>query len=70
MELYETKKVVHVIGDVDANEKLAEGWKLLAVMPAEKGGIGGTSVIYVFGKRSGIRGGLPNAAAVAERYES
>jgi len=67
MEIYETKKVVHVIGDEAANEKLAEGWKLLAVMPAEKNGAGGTSVIYVFGKRSGIRGGLPNAASLVER---
>ncbi|MFL1480909.1 MULTISPECIES: hypothetical protein [Pseudomonas] len=33
MQIHEAAEVVQIVGDTDANEKLAQGWKLLAVVP-------------------------------------
>ena len=55
MQMHEAAEVTQVVGDKHANEKLAEGWKLLAVIPGVgQGSSLSTSVIYVLGKRKQV----------------
>jgi hypothetical protein len=55
MQMYEAAEVVQVDGEADANKKLAEGWKLLAVLPGlPLGSNNRTSVIYVLGKHKTV----------------
>jgi hypothetical protein len=55
MHMHEAAEVVQVVGDTNANEKLAEGWKLLTVIQGgPQGSSLGTSVIYVLGKRKQV----------------
>lgn len=55
MQMHEAAEVVQVVGDTNANEKLADGWKLLAVLPGlPSGSSNSTSVIYVLGKRKQV----------------
>lgn len=43
-------EVVQVAGTSNANAKLAEGWKLFAVLPGKVQGTGFVVVMYVLGK--------------------
>jgi len=55
MQMHEAAEVVQVVGDTQANEKLAEGWKLFAVIPGgPQGSSPGLSVIYVLGRRKQV----------------
>jgi hypothetical protein len=55
MQMHEAAKVVQVVGDENANEKLADGWRLLAVLPGPPlGSSSSTSVVYVLGKRKPV----------------
>lgn len=49
MQLSDAVEVVQVAGATQANEKLAEGWKLLAVVPNENAS-GKAYVAYVLGR--------------------
>lgn len=49
MELHEVDEVIEVQTSHSANQKLAEGWKLLAVVATGPGG--DTRPWYVLGKR-------------------
>lgn len=49
MQLSDAKEVVQVAGANNANEKLAEGWTLLAVVPGANNE-GKANVAYVLGK--------------------
>ncbi|MCE1004521.1 hypothetical protein [Pseudomonas sp. NMI1173_11] len=49
MQMSDAVEVVQVAGSTQANEKLAEGWKLLAVVPSENA-TGKAHVAYVLGK--------------------
>lgn len=51
MQLSDAIEVVQVAGATNANEKLAEGWKLLAVVPGANSS-GQPHVAYVLGKPS------------------
>jgi hypothetical protein len=51
MQISEAAQVLEVFNQENANKCLAEGWRLLAVLPAApKGSSSETSVIYVLGK--------------------
>jgi len=51
MQMHEAVEVVQVAGAGNANTKLAEGWKLLAVTSAGNGQADGkTFVFYILGK--------------------
>ncbi|SEM38642.1 hypothetical protein SAMN03159362_4521 [Pseudomonas sp. NFIX51] len=55
MQMHEAAQVLEVIGEETANERLAEGWKLLAVLPGlPRGSSSSTTVIYVLGKPKGV----------------
>ncbi|WP_349987437.1 hypothetical protein ABMQ39_06630 [Pseudomonas alloputida] len=49
MQMSDAVELVQVAGSTQANEKLAEGWKLLAVVPSENA-TGKAHVAYVLGK--------------------
>ncbi|EKT4452260.1 MULTISPECIES: hypothetical protein [Pseudomonas] len=49
MEAHDVGEVVQVIGPEAANQKLSEGWSLLAVVPTQTG-VGQAQVAYVLGK--------------------
>lgn len=49
MQMSDAEEVVQVAGSTQANEKLSEGWKLLAVVPSENAS-GKAHVAYVLGK--------------------
>lgn len=49
MQMSEAAEVVQVAGSTAANQKLAEGWKLLAVVP-HANNAGQSHVAYVLGK--------------------
>lgn len=49
MQLSDVKQVSQVVGTSNANEKLKEGWVLLAVVPATLNN-GNSSAMYVLGK--------------------
>lgn len=49
MQMHEVGEVIQVANSGPANIKLAEGWKLLAVVPGAGAG-SGSIVIYVLGK--------------------
>ena len=49
MQMSNAVQVVQVAGALAANEKLAEGWKLLAVVPSANSE-GKAHVAYVLGK--------------------
>ena len=49
MQISEAVEVVQVVGAGNANKKLAEGWKLLAVVPSADN-IGLAHVAYVLGR--------------------
>lgn len=51
MKMSDAIEVVQVAGATNANEKLAEGWKLLAVVPSANSS-GQPHVAYVLGKPS------------------
>lgn len=51
MQMSDAIEVVQVAGATNANEKLAEGWKLLAVVPSANSS-GQPHVAYVLGKPS------------------
>lgn len=63
MEGKDVGKVVQVYGPDQANEKLAEGWELLAVVPAQDA-TGQVCVAYVLGKRAERTGLKINPAVV------
>lgn len=50
MQISDAVEVVEVHGQAAANGKLAEGWKLLAVLPAVSPHGGSTYTVYVMGK--------------------
>ncbi|MFJ7793295.1 hypothetical protein [Pseudomonas sp. NPDC096950] len=51
MQMHEAGQVLEVFNQDEANERLAEDWRLLAVLPgAPRGSSNSTSVIYVLGK--------------------
>lgn len=52
MQLHEVGQVTQVVGADNANSLLAEGWKLIAVVPAVIGTANGgkPSAMYVLGK--------------------
>lgn len=55
MQMHEAAEVMQVDSETDANKKLAEGWKLLTVLPGlPLGSNNRTSVIYVLGKRKTV----------------
>ncbi|MGE8457242.1 MAG: hypothetical protein ACN6OY_11820 [Pseudomonas alloputida] len=49
MQAHDVGEVVQAIGPAAANQKLAEGWSLLAVVPVQTGGAV-VQVAYVLGK--------------------
>ncbi|WP_213154111.1 hypothetical protein [Pseudomonas carnis] len=56
MQMHEAKQVVQVAGAASANSKLAEGWKLLAVMSAGNGQSDEKTVVwYVLGNAEPIK---------------
>ena len=50
MQMSEVVEVTQVYGAGNANTKMAEGWKLLAVVPGKAHGVENTGVIFVLGK--------------------
>jgi hypothetical protein len=54
MQFGDVKQVIEVSGSVSAERKMADGWKLLAVVPGLEPSLPGTplisKVIYVLGK--------------------
>lgn len=50
MQISEAALVLEVFNQDEANERLGEGWRLLAVLPGAPRGSSSTSVIYVLGK--------------------
>ncbi|RZI29458.1 hypothetical protein [Pseudomonas orientalis] len=50
MQMHEAKQVAQVIGALNANAKLAEGWTLLAVVSGEVVKSETPSAVYVLGK--------------------
>jgi hypothetical protein len=61
MQMSDTVEVVQVAGAQNANAKLGEGWKLLAVVPGTAPASGASIVVYVLGK--------PGSKPVAEMSE-
>lgn len=60
MQMHEVGEVVQVAGAGNANTKLAEGWKLLAVTSAGNGQPNGQSFVwYVLGKPAKPASQLP-----------
>ena len=50
MQMSDAIEVVQVAGAINANAKLAEGWKLIAVLPGTVQSTGAGVVMYVLGK--------------------
>lgn len=50
MQISDAVEVIEVHGHVAANEKLTEGWTLLAVIPATNPSHGAGYGVYVLGK--------------------
>lgn len=51
MQISDAVEVIEVFSEDEANERLAEGWRLLAVVPgAPRGSSNRASVVYVLGK--------------------
>ena len=50
MQMSEAVEVIQVAGAGNANIKLAEGWRLLAVVPGNVAATGHAIVLYVLGK--------------------
>jgi len=50
VQLHESIEVTQVYGVDAVNTKLAEGWRLLAVLATTYPGFNGTGVTYVLGK--------------------
>lgn len=65
MKLNEVVQVTQVIGDTNANARLKDGWKLLAVVSASAPG-GASSAMYVLGKGEAktVRESVPPASMV------
>ena len=56
MQMHQVGEVTQVIGALNANNKLAEGWTLLAVVSGKVVGTENSSVVYVLGKQAKSRG--------------
>lgn len=70
MQMHEVQEVVQVAGQLNANAKLAEGWKLLAVTGAGNGSEAGqTFVWYVLGRKAQQKPLNISAAALAKANE-
>ena len=69
MQMHEAAEVVQVIGAGNANAKLAEGWKLLAVVSAELSRAETPSAMYVLGRKAQKKPMNISAAALAKANE-
>ena len=56
MQMHQVGEVTQVIGALNANNKLAEGWTLLAVVSGKVVGTENSSVVYVLGKQAKSKG--------------
>ena len=60
MRISEAAQVLEVFSEDEANERLAEGWRLLAVLPGTpRGSSNRASVVYVLGKPAQLASQLP-----------